>query len=102
MGPDCQQPYLDGISISNTAPWTISAVSNYVKGWNDPICIVCKNKHQKVGVELTINQLPCNATKNCPADYTHEEELQSCRGSLSRVNEPKKVEFNFIKSDKAQ
>ena len=43
MGADCSAPYLDGITISDKAPWTISAVSNYNVGWNDPVCIVCEN-----------------------------------------------------------
>jgi hypothetical protein len=30
-------------------------VSNYVTGWKDPICIVCENEHEKVGVEMTID-----------------------------------------------
>jgi hypothetical protein len=74
MGPDCRTPYLDGISISNTAPWTISAVSNYVTGFKDPVCIVCSNKNERVGYELTIDQNPCTATKNCPKDVAHTEE----------------------------
>ena len=43
MGADCNAPYLDGITISDSAPWKINAVSNYVGGWNDPVCIVCEN-----------------------------------------------------------
>lgn len=33
MGPDCEQPYLDGISVDETSPFKINAVSNYVLGW---------------------------------------------------------------------
>jgi hypothetical protein len=49
MGPDCQSPYTDGISVVDKAPWTINAVSNFVVGWNDPVCVVCENKDEKVG-----------------------------------------------------
>jgi hypothetical protein len=68
MGPDCQTPYKDGISIDKSAPWKISAVSDYPTGWKDPVCIVCSNKDDRVPFELTIDQLPCSATKNCPKD----------------------------------
>ena len=49
MGGDCQAPFLDGISISDSAPWKINAVSNYIDGYKDPVCIVCENKDEKVG-----------------------------------------------------
>jgi len=48
MGRDCQAPYTDGISIDAKAPWKISAVSNYITGWNDPVCIVCENAAEKI------------------------------------------------------
>ena len=80
MGADCQAPYLDGITISDKAPWTISAVSNYNLGWDDPVCIVCENEDKKVGVEMTISQLPCTATKNCPKEDGHSEEENTCKG----------------------
>jgi hypothetical protein len=48
MGSDCQSPYTDGISIDKSAPWKISAITNYNVGWNDPVCIVCENKDEKV------------------------------------------------------
>jgi len=48
-GGDCQGPYMDGINVDKSAPWKINAVSNYVAGWKDPVCIVCENKNDKVG-----------------------------------------------------
>lgn len=33
MGPDCVNPYLDGISVDSAAPFGINAISNYVTGW---------------------------------------------------------------------
>mgnify|MGYP003328998222 CR=1 FL=1 len=73
MGPDCNAPYLDGISIQNQAPWTINAISNYIVGWKDPVCIVCENKDERATFPTTIDQLPCNATNNCPKNETQEE-----------------------------
>ena len=49
MGRDCRANYTDGIFIDNEAPWKISAVANYVTGWNDPVCIVCENKDENLG-----------------------------------------------------
>lgn len=72
-GPDCEAPYLDGISISDSAPWQINAVSNYVSGWQDPVCVVCENKDEIVGLPMIIDQLSCNASNNCPKDEAHEE-----------------------------
>jgi len=43
-GSDCQGLYTDGITVDTSAPWKISAVTNYVKGFDDPVCIVCENK----------------------------------------------------------
>jgi hypothetical protein len=77
-GPDCQAPYLDGINIDTTAPWKINAVTNYVTGWNDNVCIVCENKDEKVEFQMQIDQLPCTASNNCPKDEAHTEEEQSC------------------------
>tara|TARA_B110000285_G_C15013861_1_gene557916 strand:+ start:751 stop:906 length:156 start_codon:yes stop_codon:yes gene_type:complete len=47
-GPDCQAPYLDGVNVDTTAPWKINAVTNYVTGWKDNVCVVCENKDEKV------------------------------------------------------
>jgi len=33
MDRDCQDPYLDGISVDRAAPYKINAVANYVVGW---------------------------------------------------------------------
>jgi hypothetical protein len=79
MGPDCQSPYTDGISVVDKAPWTINAVSNFVVGWNDPVCVVCENKDEKVGFQMQIDQLPCTATNNCPKDDDHSEPT-TCEG----------------------
>ena len=32
MGPDCQNPYLEGITVGK-APFQIEAVANYIVGW---------------------------------------------------------------------
>lgn len=73
MGSDCQSPYTDGISIDKSAPWKISAITNYNVGWNDPVCIVCENKDEKVPFQMQIDQLPCTATKNCPKEEDHSD-----------------------------
>ena len=39
MGADCLYPYLDGINIDSQ--YKLNAVSNYLTGWSDPVCIVC-------------------------------------------------------------
>jgi len=49
MGADCQAPYLDGILVDSAAPWKINALTNYIAGWKDPVCVVCENKDEKVG-----------------------------------------------------
>jgi hypothetical protein len=74
-GPDCEAPYLDGIDISSSAPWKINAVSNYVLGWKDPVCIVCENKDEIVGLPMVIDQLSCNSSNNCPENEEAEETL---------------------------
>jgi len=50
MDRECKDLYLDGIMIDNTAPFKISAISNYNVGWKDPVCIICQNKNEKVDV----------------------------------------------------
>jgi len=55
MGSDCQAPYTDGIFVATSAPWKISAVSNYITGYKDPVCIVCENKDDQVGFVTTID-----------------------------------------------
>jgi len=55
MGSDCKLPYTDGISVDTSAPWKISAVSNNVTGFKDPVCVVCENKDETVGFQMTID-----------------------------------------------
>jgi len=86
-GPDCQSLYTDGISVSATAPWNIGAITNYVTGWNDPVCIVCENKDEKVGFQMQIDQLPCTTTNNCPAD-DNTVAPTTCKGQLLKVDVP--------------
>jgi len=74
MGADCQAPYLDGILVDSAAPWKINALTNYVAGWKDPVCVVCENKDEKVGFQMTIDQVACSVSKNCPKD-DHSEEV---------------------------
>ena len=102
MGSDCQAPYLDGVAVDTSAPWKISAVTNYISGWNDPVCVVCENKDEKVGFEMSIDQIPCATSKNCPKDAAHEEEEQSCKNQLTLAKDPKKVEFKFVASKTPQ
>jgi hypothetical protein len=44
---------LDGIKIDNK--FRISAYADYIAGWKDPVCVVCENKDEKVGIEITID-----------------------------------------------
>ena len=62
MDNGCDQPFIDGISIDDK--FRISAISNFIGGWKDPVCVVCENADDKVGIEITIDQTPC--TNNCP------------------------------------
>ena len=100
MGPDCQYPYIDGISIVNQAPYRINAIANYIVGWKDPVCIICENKDEKVDVRITIDQLPCKDSNNCPANGTTGEEhgSGSCKGFLDHVANPKDMVFTYSSS----
>lgn len=50
---------------------------------------------------MTIDQLSCNAANSCPKEESHSEE-SDCRGQLTRVDNPKKVEFNFVSLESPQ
>jgi len=104
MGSDCQNPYLDGISVDSKAPYKINAVANYVVGWSDQVCLVCENVDQKVAIEITIDQLPCNLTNNCPAHGGNglEEGSGSCKGFLDHVLQPAKINFPYTLLNKPQ
>ena len=97
---DCDMPFIDGISIDGQ--FNISAVTDYIKGWSDPVCIMCQNKDEKVGIELVIHQKPC--TTNCPDDggTGGEEGTGECKGFLNHVSKPKNITFGFTESLKAQ
>ena len=92
MDNDCDQPFLDGITIDDK--FRISAITDFTSGWNDPVCVVCENKDEKVGIEITIDQLPC--TSNCPTSKTHG--TGACKGFLDHVQNPPKIEFNYSSS----
>ena len=106
MGTDCQAPYTDGISIDSSAPWKISAVTNYNVGWNDPVCIVCENKIDKVPLLMTIDQLPCSVSNNCPPDDHSDDPapadpkapapVDPCTGKLTAAKDQKKIDFKFV------
>ena len=70
MDNDCDEPFVDDIGIENIPPFRIAARTDYVNGWEKAVCVVCENIDEKVGLEMTINQLPCNATGSCPSNET--------------------------------
>ena len=102
MGSDCQAPYVDGISIDSSSPWKISAVSNYLLGWSDPVCIVCRNQDEQTGFQMTIDQLSCNTTNSCPKVNSTEVHSGECRGKLDHVLNPSDLVFNYSDSSTPQ
>ena len=53
--PDCRTPYEDGITADAKNPFGIFVVSNFPKGWTDPICIVCSNKDEEFSSQTAVN-----------------------------------------------
>ena len=51
---DCDEPFVNGIMIDSEAPFRISAFTDFEKGWTDPVCVMCENIDEKVGVEVSI------------------------------------------------
>jgi hypothetical protein len=78
---DCDEPFVDNIGIENSAPFRINAKTDYDNGWKKPVCVVCENIDEKVAVEMTMNQIPCNASGNCPSEETVKQEgTGACAG----------------------
>lgn len=96
MDNDCDEPYVNGIEISLVAPFNIIARTDYLFGRVEPVCIVCENIDERVGIEITIDQLPCNSSGNCPDNSTiRQEGTGACAGFLDHLDFPKKIEFKF-------
>jgi hypothetical protein len=55
MDNDCDEPFVDEISIENIAPFRINAKTDYDNGWKKPVCVVCENIDEKVGIEMVID-----------------------------------------------
>jgi len=48
MQPDCKEPYEDGIFVDEKSPgFGIFVVSDFARGWIDPVCVVCSNKDEE-------------------------------------------------------
>jgi hypothetical protein len=91
---DCDEPYADGIEIENYLDFKIKAKTDFPGGRNSAVCIVCENIDEIVGIEMIIDQQPCDVTGNCPKrNITDKGE---CEGFLDHVEDPKKVEFKFV------
>ena len=58
---------------------------------------MCENIDERVGIEMTIDQLPCNVTGNCPSNNTVTQEgTGACADFLDHKDFPPKIEFNFV------
>jgi hypothetical protein len=54
MDKDCDEPYVDNVGIVNLPPFRINAKTDYDNGWVKPVCVVCENIDEKVGIEMNI------------------------------------------------
>jgi hypothetical protein len=73
MQPDCKTPYEGGeITTDPKNPFGIFVVSDFPKGWIDPICIVCSNKDEDFSSQTAVNQLSCTQSgiKDCEKPNT--------------------------------
>ena len=61
-------------------PFIISGRTNFEHGWDDPICLVCENKDEEVGVHMFLSQEECHKTNNCPkvVNVTKNETKGEC------------------------
>ena len=102
--PDCKSIYDEGIFISQKSPFEVTGVTNFEHGWDDPICLVCENKDEEVGVHFFLSQEDCNKTNNCPKakNVTNTVPPGACKGHLDHLLTPPNISFNYTTNDKPQ
>ena len=70
MMPGCKRSYTTEVQVDTKAPFGIFAQQNYPDGWIDPVCLICRNKDENVTINIEIDQLSCQESKNCPTNGT--------------------------------
>ena len=69
----------------------ISAYTDFAEGWTDPVCVMCENIDEKVGIEIFVTQNACKG--NCPGDMPAD--AGECRGFLDHVDTPPNIAFSY-------
>ena len=89
--PDCKTNYTGGVYVDEKSPFGVFAYTQYPKGLNDPICLVCGNKDTTQSIQTTFVQLDCNVTGNCQeAPKAIDSDTKGpCSGTLDHVKIPK-------------
>lgn len=55
MDNDCDEPYAGGIEIEDFKDFMIKAKTNLPGGRVHPVCVVCENIDETVGIEINID-----------------------------------------------
>lgn len=55
MDNDCDEPFADGIEIEDFGEFRIRAKTDSPGGRVSPVCVVCENIDEIVGIEINID-----------------------------------------------
>lgn len=90
----CKVPLTD-ITAGQKSPFSLSAMTNVTAGYNQQICLICKNKHESALVKFNVSQPACATTKNCP--------VTTCKGQLQKNEKTiKNISFKYTQSNVPQ
>ena len=98
MKPGCKEEYESDVTVDAKAPFGIFAQQNYPSGWIDPVCLMCSNQDETKTINISIDQLSCVESKNCPAGNGTAPVVAKpgqCKNHLKVVQNPTKIVIPF-------